>query len=89
MVARPKDELMLQASAPIWSIGYQRHASEAARPYRVASTPDEALKELLGNSGVLSDPDHCVRGLDEVFGGTADRQQPQVSEPVVSIAASA
>jgi diguanylate cyclase (GGDEF)-like protein/putative nucleotidyltransferase with HDIG domain len=43
-------------------------AMTGARPYRIATTPDEALRELHRWSGTQFDPD-CVEALDELFGG--------------------
>jgi HD-GYP domain-containing protein (c-di-GMP phosphodiesterase class II) len=63
-------------------------AMTGARPYRVALTPDEALRELAANSGTQFDPG-CVRALDEVFGGAGHREQPQASAPALAVAASA
>jgi len=63
-------------------------AMTGARPYRVALTPDEALRELAANSGAQFDP-VCVRALDEVFGGTGNGEQPPASAPVITVAASA
>jgi diguanylate cyclase (GGDEF)-like protein len=63
-------------------------AMTGARPYRVALTPDEALRELAANSGTQFDPS-CVRALDDVFGGTAAREQPQQSACPIAVAASA
>jgi HD-GYP domain-containing protein (c-di-GMP phosphodiesterase class II) len=63
-------------------------AMTGARPYRVATTPDEALRELAANSGAQFDP-ACVRALDEVFGGPADGERTQASAPAAAVAASA
>jgi HD-GYP domain-containing protein (c-di-GMP phosphodiesterase class II) len=45
-------------------------AMTGSRSYRNSVTPGDALAELATHSGTQFDP-HCVRVLNEVFGGSA------------------
>jgi diguanylate cyclase (GGDEF)-like protein/putative nucleotidyltransferase with HDIG domain len=60
-------------------------AMTGARPYRIATTPDEALRELHRWSGTQFDPD-CVEALDELFGGRGVELEPDADGPAAASA---
>ena len=60
-------------------------AMTGARPYRIATTPDEALRELHRWSGAQFDP-ACVEALDELFGGRGVELEPDADGPAAASA---
>ena len=60
-------------------------AMTGARPYRIATTPDEALRELHRWSGTQFDPD-CVDALDELFGGGEVELEADADDPAAASA---
>jgi diguanylate cyclase (GGDEF)-like protein/putative nucleotidyltransferase with HDIG domain len=60
-------------------------AMTGARPYRIATTPDEALRELHRWSGTQFDPD-CVEALDELFGGRGVELEADADGPAAASA---
>jgi diguanylate cyclase (GGDEF)-like protein/putative nucleotidyltransferase with HDIG domain len=60
-------------------------AMTGSRPYRISTTPDEALRELHRCSGTQFDP-VCVEALDALFGGRGVELEPDTDD---SAAASA
>jgi diguanylate cyclase (GGDEF)-like protein len=60
-------------------------AMTGARPYRISTTPDEALRELHRCSGTQFDA-ACVRALDELFGGRGFELEPDADDPAAASA---
>jgi diguanylate cyclase (GGDEF)-like protein len=60
-------------------------AMTGARPYRIATTPAEALRELHRCSGTQFDP-ACVQALDELFGGRGSELEPDADGPAAASA---
>jgi diguanylate cyclase (GGDEF)-like protein/putative nucleotidyltransferase with HDIG domain len=60
-------------------------AMTGARPYRIATTPDEAMRELHRWSGTQFDPD-CVEALDELFGGRGLELEADADGPAAASA---